>query len=123
LNFKELFSLKTLGKERHSLLDRQFLSLKYFSELNLNSKEHTLACMKHSKWIWLALGIASIATSVWRFATPYEVKASDPLSKVVIDTGVLLLIGAFGVFCLFRFVQLVKARKRQQNVINNFLKD
>jgi hypothetical protein len=35
MNFKKLVSLKTLGKDGHSLLDRQFLTLKYFSELNL----------------------------------------------------------------------------------------
>jgi len=79
--------------------------------------------MKHLKWIWLALGIASLATSVWRFAAPYEMKVSDPLSKVGIDIAISLLIGVFGVFCLFKFTKFVKAHKTQQNAIKDFLNE
>jgi hypothetical protein len=79
--------------------------------------------MKHLKWIWLVLGIASLATSVWRFVAPYEMKVSDPLSKVGIDIGISLLIGVFGVFCLFKFTTFVKTHKRRQNVIKDFLND
>jgi hypothetical protein len=79
--------------------------------------------MKYRKWAWLVLGIASIVTSVWRFARPYEMKVSDPLSKVAIDTGLDLLVGLFGFFCLFMFMKVVKANKKRQNLIDDFGKD
>jgi hypothetical protein len=79
--------------------------------------------MKYRKWAWLVLGIASIAISVWRFAAPYEMKLSDPLSKVAIDTGLDLLVGLFGIFCLFMFMKVVKANKKRQNLIDDFGKD
>jgi hypothetical protein len=79
--------------------------------------------MKYRKWIWLLLGVASLAVSVWRFAIPYEMKVSDPKSRVAIDTGFLLLLGVFGIFCLSRFVKLFKADKRLQKTIDNFGKD
>jgi hypothetical protein len=79
--------------------------------------------MKYRKWVWLVLGIASIAICVWRFATPYEMKVSDPLSKVAIDIGLNLLVGLFGFFCLFMFMKVVKANKKRQNLIDDFGKD
>ncbi|HET9746710.1 MAG TPA: hypothetical protein VFP97_13435 [Chitinophagaceae bacterium] len=79
--------------------------------------------MKYWKWIWLTLAIVSLSFAAWGIATPYTMKASDPLQKIVIITGLEVLSGVFGIFSLFRFVKLVKAHKRQRTIVNNFLKD
>jgi hypothetical protein len=78
--------------------------------------------MKYLKWPLLAFGIPLIVISIKHLVSPYTMKTSDSMRKMVFDTFLYFIFGLVGIICVLFFFKLRLNERRHKKHVDEMEK-